>query len=260
MSKEKVIAPERKRLSDLYVVGDEVDFVDPANPDEPVKVWIQKLTSSEEKQSIKKARPAKMEIAQIKRLPEDHPDKLYYYDKLDEGRFETPRQKLKYLVSSSVAEYAQTAEAEVANEPHWSNDDYLIELQETWNEEFKMRFATDPEDKDAKRVHDELLRYTVEVEEAIENHESLLIAEIDDLSEEEIDRKVVRKLIEEESMQEMFSEFRKWQLYFGTRVNDDRGTKYFKNREEIDTVPSEPYIHLLANWLVLNMDDTEGKG
>ena len=257
---DEVIAPPRRKLSEIYVEGDVVEFPDPKDPDNPLKVWIQKPTPAEDKVSIRKAKPAKLAISRIKRLPEDSDEKFEFYDKLDEPRFETLRKKLAYLVSTSVEEFRQTASAQVANEPHWAEDDFLIELQDTWNEEFKVKFIDDPEDKDAKAIHDQLERFTVEVEDSINDHEALLISELEDLTEDEINKKVVQKLIEEESNIEMYNEFRRQQLFLGTRDFDDHSKRHFDTREEIDALPSEPYITLLAGWLVLNMDSIEGKG
>jgi len=40
----EIIAPKRRRLSDLYVVGREMEFTDGADGEEPVKIWLSKIS------------------------------------------------------------------------------------------------------------------------------------------------------------------------------------------------------------------------
>lgn len=256
--KTEVIAPVRRRLSDLYKIGKEVSF-DLPGEDEPLVVWVQKLTPAEEKIAVTKARPAKAKIATIKRLPEDSDEKFYYYDKLDEARFDTDRKKLEYLVEEKLGEYALSVEAEIGDQDEWAKEDYLVGLQEAWNDGLKATLATNPDDPDARRVFAELQRFTEEVEEAVVNRQNQLIYEIQDLDEEELDKRVVRKLIEDDSSQEMYSEFRKWQVYLATRYGDDHNERYFEDRDELERTDFSIYIKLLSAYIDINVDGVEGK-
>ena len=258
--KGDVIAPKERRLGDFWRIGKEVTFEDPQEEGTELKLWVQKLSPAEEKIAVTKARPAKAVVAAIKRLPEDSDEKFYYYDQLDSDRFSTLRKKQEYIVANDVAEFASSAQEELAASDEWAKEDYLVGLNAAWNDGLKEKYALDPEDEEASRVYKELERFTQEVDESVAQRENELIYEIQDLSEEEIDKKVVRKLIEDESVSEMFNEFRNQQLYLATRYNDKRDERYFESADEVAVLPFEPKVKLLAAYMEVDMSGIEGKG
>ncbi len=258
-SKDDVIAPVEKRLTDLHKVGIDVTIEDPDGDD--IVVWVRKLTPAQEKEAVTRSRPAKARIASVKRLPEDSEEKWFYYDQLDSERFSTLRKKQEYLVANDVAEFAAEAEERIASEGEWAEEDYLISLRAAFNEGgLKHKYAADPEDAEAKRVFRELQRFTAEVQDAIQDRENELIFEIDDLTEEEIDRRVVRRLIEDESISEQYAEYNNWKIFYATRYADDHEKQYFTSREEIDELAFEPKIRLLGALMAIGLDGVAGKG
>lgn len=262
MSKEAkadVVSPRpQRRLSDLYIVGQEVVFDD--GTDDPIVVWLQKLTPSESQVAADTARPAKSVVASIKRLPDDDPAKAPYWDELDKATMLSKNDKMRYLVAPKIEEYRISTEARIADEEEWSKDDYLSGLQIAWGNELRDKWVEDSDDAEANRVYKELNRYITKVEEEVEAEEKELIYEIQDLPEAEIDRRVVNRLIEEHSNKKLIDEFRMQQVYYATREIDDHSKRYFNSRDELDMLSSSVINKLLLSYAFMSVDPMEGKG
>lgn len=247
----------KRRLTDLYIVGEEVTFDD--GTDDPIVVWLQKLTPNETQLAVDASRPAKSVIASIKRLPEDDPAKAPFYDELDKAEMLTKRDKMRFLVQPKVDEFRISAEYRLADEDEWAKDDYLIGLQTAWADGLKDRWLEDPEDEEANRVYKELSRYIDKVEAEVEAEENELIYEIQDLPEQEIDRRVINRLIEDYANKKLIEEFRIQQIYLATREVDDHSKRYFESREELDTLSSSVINKLLLQYAFMSVDPMEGK-
>lgn len=255
-----VIAPKRRRLSDLFVVGKELEFDD--GQGDPIKIWIQKLTQGETQQAVEAARPAKTKITAIKRLPEDHPAKLRYLDELESEGFDDEESLISYLIQNKLEEARLSAEAKIAAEDEWAKDDYLIGLQSAWNEELEEIWIKRDEDADlesADRVYEELRRYTDQVEKEIESAKQELIYEYDDLSLQALQRKAVNKLIEDHGDNALLAAFRKQQIFFATRTAEDHSQLYFESVNEIDKLPTPIHSKILITYLEMSVDNIEGK-
>jgi hypothetical protein len=252
-----VDARPKRRLSDLYVVGEEVVFDD--GTDDPIVVWLQKLTPTETQAAVDAARPAKSIVASIKRLPEDDPAKAPFYDELDKAEMLSKMDKMTFLVKPKVDEFKISAEYRIADEDEWAKDDYLIGLQTAWGAELRDRWLEDPTDPEADRVYKELVRYNDQVEAETEAEKNELIYEIQDLSEQEIDRRVVNRLIEDYSSKKMIDEFRMQQIFLATREVDDHSKRYFNSREELDILSSAVINKLLLTYAFMAVDPMEGK-
>lgn len=251
-----VIAPKRRKLSDLFVLGTEVVFED--GSDDPPKVWIQKLTPAETQEAADKARPEKMKILSIRRLEDDDPVKLRYIDEV-ETSLEDRDDKFAFLLSDKIEKAAISAQEEVASRDEWAKDDYLEGLQEAWRVELRDRYLLDQEDEEAKRVFNQLEKYTDQVTKEIEHASEELKREIDHLDDDELKRRCVRKLIEVYSDEALLEAFRTWQLYFAVRDPDKHSKRYFSSPEEIDSL-QEPVLKRLRNeYAELSVEGFEGK-
>lgn len=260
MAKEKdtVIVRKERRLSDLYVNGKEVVF-DLADGEDPLTVWVQKLTPAETQEAVNRARPAKSRITSIKRLPEDASEWYVYYDQIDEYGLEKEMDLIQFLIQPKLGEYSLSAEARIAAEKEWADDDYLIGLQTAWTDGMDAKYAENPEDPEAERVYEELKRYTLQVQDEIDAEEKELIYELQDLPLEELRRKVASKLIEDHGDNALLDDFRKNQMFFATRRGDDHNIRYFDSVEEINTLQTTVYNKLLLAFIEINVDSFEGK-
>ena len=256
---DNVIAPTKRRLSDLYVLGEDVVFDD--GTDDPIVVWVQKLTPSETQIAVEKSRPAKTKIISIKKLADDHHLKLRYLDELEsEGMYEKV-DFIKFLIRPKVEEARLSAEAKVAFEDEWAKDDYLDGLQRAWNDDLRDKWV-DPESEDneeAERVYQELKRYTDQVERELEAAEKELIYELEDLSLEAVQRRAVNRLIETHGDNALIQEFRKQQLLYSVRYAEDHSERYFESVDEINILSEAVMGKLLVAYATLNIDSFEGK-
>jgi hypothetical protein len=253
-----VISPVKRRLSDLFVTGEEIEFDDGTG--EPIKIWLQKLTPAETQMAVDKSRPSKTKIISIKKLPDDHHLKLRYLDELESAGLEEKIDFIKYLIQPKLEEARISAQERVASEDEWVKDDYLIGLQQAWNEDLQEKWVNQDEESDeADRVYDELKRYTDQVYKEVEAAEKELINELDDLSLEALQRRAVNRLIESHGDNVLISEFRKQQLFYAVRDADDKKNRYFENIEEIDTLPAVIYTRLLTAYGEIAVDSFEGK-
>ena len=251
-----VIAKRAPSLTDLFKVGEEVVFNDGVNE---VTVWVQKLTQSETKEAAEKSRPFKSTINSIKRLRDDDPRKLVYYDQVESAGLDSRDDWIRFLISSKLQEAQMSAEARVAAEDEWAKDDYLRGLEDAWLDGLDEAYAADPDDEQASRVFSELRRYSQTVEREVDAAREELINEIDDLPDEELLRRCINKYIEDISDRAMINEFRAWQIYLGTRKVDNHDELYFSDRSDIDKLVESVYNKLENVYLNLGIDGIEGK-
>jgi hypothetical protein len=255
---DEVIAPVKRRLSDLFVMGEEVTFDD--GDGDGISVWVQKLTPAETQLAVEKSRPSKTKIISIKKLPDDHHLKLRYLDELESSGIEDKIDFIKFLIRPKLEEARLSAQERIAAEDEWSKDDYLSGLQEAWNDELQAKWVkSDDDSEEANRVYDELKRYTDQVIKEVESAEQELINELDDLSLEALQKRAVNRLIETHGDNVLIAEFRKQQLYYSVREADSHKTRYFDNIEEIDTLPEVIHTRLLTVYSELAVDSFEGK-
>jgi hypothetical protein len=257
MADDKVIAPVRRSLFDLFVLGEEVSFDDGSG--EPVVIWVQKLTQGETQECVEMARPAKQKIVSIKRLDDDNPLKLRYLDELESNGYETEQDFIEYVLRDKINESLISARERIAAEEEWSKDEYLVGLQKAWNDELYLRWLQNPEDEEAIRVFEELKRYTDQVTEEAKADKNELIYEIQDLSLDALKRKAMNSLIEEHSDNALINEFRKFQLYYAVRNNDDRSQKYFDSADQIKFLPDTVLNKIQNVFNDLSVDGFEGK-
>ena len=257
-----VIAPKRRRLSDLFVVGEEIEFDDGRG--DPIKIWVQKLTNGETQQAVEASRPAKIKITAIKRLADDHPAKLRYLDELESEGFDSQETLIGYLIQNKLEEERFSAEARIGAEDEWAKDDYLTGLQDSWNNELQeIWIKGEKEDKEkfeeADRIYAELRRFTDQVDREIEAAKQELTYDYDDFSLEALQRKAVNKLIDDHGDNALLAAFRKQQLFYATRDADDHSKQYFESVDEIDTLPTKIHSKLLLTYLEISVDGVEGK-
>ena len=249
--------PQNRRLSDLYVTGEEVEFDDGDGP--ALKVWVQKLTPAEIQKAIEAARPAKSKVSTIKRKDNDSPEKWAFYDQIEAAEMYEPIDLILFLIQPKLNEFRISTESKIADEDEWSKDDYLEGLQEAWREELYERYLEDPEDPEAKRVFDELMRFQEKVDADVEAEEKEMIYELQHLDYSTLADRVVNKLIDDKGDQALVDEFRKYQLYLSVREADDHNKRYFQSREEIDTLPAVVYNKLQMAYIDISVDSLEGK-
>lgn len=254
---------KRRRLTDLYMVGKELTFsdsLDENNEDDPVTVWINKLSPIEQRDAADQATKARATILTIKNSPSLSADRLMYEDQIYDLGIDTRELQIEFLASEKIQEAEISNEERIASEDEWSKDQYLKSLQESWNDGLLEKWTDDPEDEDAKKVYDELKRFAEQVIEATKDDRENILAEYDHVSDEEIFKDVVDKIIDAEADFAWMNEFAGWQVYYAVREIDDHKTRYFESREEVACLDNRILTEIVRQYREMTVEGVEGKG
>lgn len=257
----------KRRLEDLWVRGDFVDFDD--GKGEPVKVWLQKLSPVDNNLALRRANAARARVKSVKY----HPDSDAYMEMwLEVLEWDGVDELVTYLVAMPEASIEDRVEAEMAAEEEWEQEGYLQGLRDAWEGGLQDVYVVDPEGPEgveAARVLAELTRFAEAVREraapevaAARAHlESLPIAELQDLAME--------RVIRYRSSAAWLNEMRLSEIFYATHeALPDAKTpgkwvasldRYWTRREDFDRLPNEVLQPLLAKYAELNVDVVEGK-
>ena len=253
--------PQKRRLTDLYAIGKEVTLNDDGEEAEGIKVYIAKINDIEQKTCIQKSASARAKYMVIERQ-KDHPERPLYEEQLETmvGSFDNLEGVIDLLIAQKLMEEEASIEAKLAaDEETWGKNNYVETLRDTWLEEMEARYAEDPEDEDAKRVHDELLRFAHEVDEELEVSRQDLIDSYMGQSPREIIDQGIDRLIDLEGSSAWVTEFQRWRLYFAVRDPDNRKERYFESREELDYLDGKIFKELNDHYESLLVSGVEGK-
>ena len=252
----EVHAPVRRRLTDLYSFGRDETFSDGQGD---VTVYLSKLSPLEMKRSAEKANASRASMLALKHLPNDHEDRLPYVDKVEDLELNDRDRLIDFLVAPKVQESFQSHLAQIASEDKWSKDDYLLSLQDVWNDGIKDTYALDPDNVEAKRVFNALTEYSEAVDSAVAADRDDYVNDLNDLPSVELRSRAVDRIIETEADYAWLEEFRKQQLFYSVRVPEDHRERYFLSRDEIDTLDDKVFNDLMGRFLEMTIDPLEGK-
>ena len=252
---QKVISPARRRLMSLYIPGELVTFED--NEGE-FSVWVQRINTWQEKECIQKSKTVRAPIIALKK-DKSNPDRIQYEELLIRWGIYNKETRIAFLISPKVQQAQASAEARIAAEDEWADDDYLSTLQNAWNEELMEVYTSDNDNVEAKRVYDELLRYTNQVESAVEHLRKEYTAELEDIDDAEILDRVLDVLIESEADSVQMAEFRRWQIFYATRNPENHDELFFEDKSEVEMIHENVYNRLLDTYLDLSFDSMQGK-
>lgn len=258
---KEVIAPTRRRLTDLYVVGREVSFEVPgAEDEEPIVVWLSKLSPIQQRDSADSATSARAKLLALKNDPDSNPRQIAVIrEQLEDLGIKDRSNMIDFLISPKVQEAFAANESRIGSEGQWAENDYLNSLQKAWNEGLSEKYATDEDDEDAKRVYDALLKFTEEVREATEEDRENLKLEFEHDSDAELADKCLARAIEAEADFAWVNEFSRWQVFYAVREPDDHKQQYFIDRAEVDNLDAKILNRLLTEYNEMTVDPTEGK-
>jgi hypothetical protein len=247
--------PKTLKLSDLYVVGKEATI---EAPEGSVTVWIQKLSPVEHDTALRRANARRAKTLAISRLHEDGEARDSFTNEL----FDIAPDRdtvIDFLVGEEVAKIYAAREAELADEEKWSKDDYIQGLKDSWLEEMYDRYVTDPEDEEALKVKSELDRFQGELNKIIEGESKTFRKDFEAMNDDKLTKMATDKLIEGHANMEWLTEYRKCEVWLGTKENAKSKKSYFQNREEVDSLANEVLGQLIEAYQGLSVDVTEGK-
>lgn len=255
----KVIAPKRRRLSDLYIVGKEMVFNDDSG-EEPIEIWLSKISPIEQRDAADQATKARAKILSLKNSPEAESERLLYEDQLDDlGLFD--RDDLVTFLSASKIEEARISnEQRIASEDPWAEDDYLNSLQSAWNDGLMDEWVIDPDaNEEAARVYSELKRFTDEVEETMIDEVENIKAEFDQIDEEKLRADAVNKILESEADFAWMNEFSYYQVFYSVRYPEDHKLRYFESVDEVKCLDTRILSEIIKTYRDMTVEGVEGK-
>jgi hypothetical protein len=258
MSNE-VIAPSRRRLTDLYVTGAEVTLNDGENEEDAVTVWLSKISPIEQRDAADKATAARAKILLVKNTTLHSEERLVYEDQLIDLGLASREEWIEFIALNEIQEAELSNQERISTEGEWAKNDYLDALQKSWNEGLADKYEADENDEEAKKVYDELYRFTQEVITATEDDKLGIFAKYSDDSDEELMRQAVDKVIDAESDFAWMNEFSRWQLYYAVREPNAKKVRYFVDKQEVDALDARIISTLLEKYREITVDPIEGK-
>jgi len=255
----KVIAPKRRRLSDLYMVGKELTFDDDTG-EEPIEIWLSKISPIEQRDAADQATKARAKILSLKNAPDAESERLLYEDQLDDlGLFERD-DLITFLATSKIEEARVSNEQRIAAEDPWSKDDYLNSLQSAWNDGLMDEWVVDPEaNEEAARVYSELKRFTEEVEEAMIDDVENIKSEFDQIDDEKLRKDAIDKILESEADFAWMNEFSYYQVFYAVRYPDDHKLRYFESVDEVKCIDTRILSEIIREYREMTVEGVEGK-
>lgn len=244
---------KQRTLADLYVRGKEATV---GEGDEAFVVWIQKLNPVEHATAVRRANAAKARVLSC-RFDKEGDE---YQSHLAEVLSYSKEVLVEILAAAEESQITLSREAKVADLDEWKKDDYLVGLRDIWLQEMSERFVDEPDDPEAKRIHDELQRFTKAVQDEIAHEMESFRVGLSQMSERELVDSVMENRLKVNGDVAWLNEYHKMEVALGTRKRDDHHQKLFENRAAVDELQLQPLRQLVDAFSELNVDPLEGKG
>lgn len=243
---------KQKSLADLYVRGRELTIED---GDGEATVWIQKLNPIEHSQATRKADAARARVLSVKFDKECEEYLALLNDVLEAD----PEVLIDILAAEEEARLLPITEAKIADEEKWKEDSYLQGLRDAWREGVKDAYELDPEDVEAKRVHDEIERFVNEVKEEVAQGVESVRMSLRQTTHKELVELSMNQRIKAAADMAWVNEYYRSEIAIGTRHPDDHKKRIFSTREDVDVLQLEAYVPLASAFRNLTVDPVEGK-
>lgn len=255
------------KLHELYQRGLEDSITD--EDGNTSKFWMKKLNPVESKSCIVKSNAvrARFLTAQRDKESEEYLNLLSEVIDMDEETL------LDTVVSKEVGEKAPALEEEIKSDKRWTENNYLESIKDEWEDSAKMVWIDSRPREDgsipehdhskeevasAERIFNDLTELTEAFDEALDTYRKNAIKNVERLSQEELETKAVDVLFDRAANAAWVETFYKWQVFYST---SDLKTKkrYFDTFDEIEALPLDTYVGLLAAYRKLEVTNTDAK-
>lgn len=242
----------KRKLSDLYVRGTELTLDDGNGA---VTVWLQKLNPIDHREAIRKADAARAKFITICRDRDSEEYCQILNSVVDQDR----ELLIGYLVAMERLRLGPMKRSEVAEGAAWKDENYLDGLQDLWAEELAERFAEDPDDAEAKRVHDELERFESEVEKELDSDLTTHREWLDSDTDTALQDKVIAHQVKNVAEAAWVDAYYRWEVFFATREPTDHKKRYFDSFSEVNELDPAVFAEINEAIRQLTVDPSEGK-
>jgi hypothetical protein len=255
------MAPKRRRLSDLYVVGKEATINDNTG-EEPVVVWIQKLNPLDNDNALRRAAAARARYLAYRKEPDSDEYRAALSDVTD---FATRDTLIDMVARDEILVRRMRVEAEMGAEDEWSKDDYLQGLHDAWEGNpdspgLKERYAIERDDPEAKRVLEELGRFNKQVDQRMEGEREEVRRDYEHKTDDDLTSIAVERIIESRATTQFMREYENEMLLAAVRELEDHKKRYFIDRAEVDGLDQKVHRQLLEHLQMVTVERDEGKG
>lgn len=244
---------KQRTLADLYVRGTDLAFDDGSN--DPLVVWVQKLNPVEHSLAVRKADAARARTLTIKFDTECEEYQALLNDILGAERGTL----IEILSAAEEARILPVREANMADDDKWKEDNYLQGLRDAWRDSAMDAFIKDPEDAEAKRIHDELERFVKTVHDDVAGEIESYRHSLATMSEKELVTMSMEHRIKAAADMAWVNEYYRSEIAFGTRDVMNHKQKYFAGRDDIDELQILTYSQLAQAFRDLTVEPVEGK-
>lgn len=250
----KPVTPKRRRLSDLYRVGNLHSFDDGFG--EPVEIYIRRPNPYEMEMALKNGNAARARAVLAMNRAGTPEYELVNNELWDLGG---PQDWAKYLVENRTTELYQRAFAFVSDLEEYKKDgilDSTLDNMAVWAEKTPDEGSDEWNDYvNAKEYLDEFYKLVDEKFESFKNDElAKVLHETDDL-EDAVRRVIVERL----SGAEFVREYRISCVFYATREPDDYTKHYFSDTQEVRELSFEVLSQLFKWYDELDLEKDAAK-
>jgi hypothetical protein len=251
---------KKRHLLDLYTTGRMVEIADGRG--QPVEVWLQKISPMDHEVCLRRANAARARMLMHRNDPNSEEWQATYAEVDDIG---LRNGLVDFLVGTKVATKRQAVEAETEAKDEWAKDGYLAGLLDAWegttdeDKSMKEVHAEDPTDPDAQKIFEEMQRFVGQVDKAMEPVEKGVRKELERESDDDLRKMIIDVYIQGRADSVWVRELNISELFYAARDPEDRNTRYFTSRDELDSLAPEVIGGLLEPYRALIVDVTEGK-
>lgn len=242
---------KNNKLVDLFVRGKEVVVAD---SDKEVRVWLQKLNSTEHEAIVRHANSARAKMLAAKNDPESD-----FYQSIRNDILELDKdQVVDIVIQNEVNEKVAVVESEISEREEWVKDNYLQGLRDSWEAGLQERFHTE-HDEESTAVFNELKRFAEQVAKEVEAERMSLATDNLERSLEALVDEAVKIRLTQQANMEWLKAYRKGEIVYATRDGNDHKHKLL-DWNSVDDLQEEVYDRLIAEYATLRIDPIEGKG
>lgn len=245
------------RLSDLYKVEKQIVVSD---GETNIPIVVRKVSPIQMDTIRRRAKATQVLVEHAKSRP-DSELFLEQLGNIEDVLADDRDELLGLVVESHLAKRSAKIQAKVmeGDGSEWAKDDYLKSLFEAWDGGMSERFAEDETDVDAKKVQDEIERFTEEVDRDLEEERDRLRDELSFTSIERLKDYAAEILLERVALTMWHDEFVTNRVFFATRNDVPERSQYFDDLDEVRGLDERVLQKIDDVYEEMSVDPLEGK-
>lgn len=250
----------RRRLSDLYVRGKQVDIDDGTN--DPVPLWLQKLNEIERDTVLRRATAAKARH----RLDSEHEESELFVATLTSVVDYLDREgMMSIIIAEPIAKARERIEEQMRHdEDGWGKDDKIQALIDAWTGTddapgLAAAWAEDENDPAALKVKGEIEAFEADLEAAVNRETERLTQDWEAMPDLELARLAAREVLNRKADEAFLAEWTRQNIFHSVRDPDDHSKRYFETLAEVDDLDDKVRRILDRHMNELFVDMREGK-